>query len=592
MATDGCPHLVKALYNFKGSNNDELNFTKGDIITVTQVVEGGWWEGTLKEVTGWFPSNYVKEYMLDSFRKSQQPVSKHTDFALSVHQEKLELYREMVFCDIVESEANYIQELQNLMQRFLQSLQITDILNEKEFGTLLGNLDELVDCHATLLDELEGLRKKNAKDQRIGGVFMQSASHLKVAHLNYCANHAKAVSVIETHKNALCTFMEVHGAMAPGILLLSSGLSKPFRRLEKYPRLLQELQRHTEGSHVDRGDVQRAISVYKEIADSCTAMRRQKEMELEVLLGNIQGWEGENASKLGEIINMGPVITVTEAQDRKDRYFVLFPHTLVILSVSLHMSSFNYEGKLPLSDIDINKLHSSNRIQNAFVITGKMIQRIIVMCHSRDSMEQWLQLIQQQISISQHPGRVSIPPSSSRGPKTHNNLSHVSQLHITVSQGLPPQPPPPPRQIVVGSSCTRLINTNSVKKTPSQTVSSVERVWKMWSLKPHPPLRSCFALSAKENIVLRRAKAGCKVKEAEEKHYEDDMKMLHVIEAYCSSAKARYTVNSVDLCHLMALRNQGEWVSDQDTDDYANPSSRTTTWCCGTFAIKTVKKFL
>lgn len=31
------------------------------MITVTQVEEGGWWEGTLKEKTGWFPCNYVKE---------------------------------------------------------------------------------------------------------------------------------------------------------------------------------------------------------------------------------------------------------------------------------------------------------------------------------------------------------------------------------------------------------------------------------------------------------------------------------------------------------------------------------------------------
>jgi len=35
---------------------------KGDIVIVTQKEDGGWWEGTLKEKTGWFPSNYVREY--------------------------------------------------------------------------------------------------------------------------------------------------------------------------------------------------------------------------------------------------------------------------------------------------------------------------------------------------------------------------------------------------------------------------------------------------------------------------------------------------------------------------------------------------
>lgn len=53
---------MQAEYSFQGENNDELRFKKGDIITVTQREDGGWWEGTLGEVTGWFPSNYVKEY--------------------------------------------------------------------------------------------------------------------------------------------------------------------------------------------------------------------------------------------------------------------------------------------------------------------------------------------------------------------------------------------------------------------------------------------------------------------------------------------------------------------------------------------------
>lgn len=62
-AMDSSIITVQAQYSFKGSNNDELCFKKGDIITLTQREEGGWWEGTLGDKTGWFPSNYVKEYV-------------------------------------------------------------------------------------------------------------------------------------------------------------------------------------------------------------------------------------------------------------------------------------------------------------------------------------------------------------------------------------------------------------------------------------------------------------------------------------------------------------------------------------------------
>lgn len=60
--------------------------------------------------------------------------------------------------------------------------------------------------------------------------------------------------------------MERSGAITPGILVLTTGLSKPFRRLDKYSAMLQELERHTEKNHPDRGDTQRSVSVYREIA--------------------------------------------------------------------------------------------------------------------------------------------------------------------------------------------------------------------------------------------------------------------------------------------------------------------------------------
>lgn len=40
--------------------------------------------------------------------------------------------------------------------------------------------------------------------------------------------------------------MESKGANSPGILTLTTGLSKPFLRLEKYPTLLIEMERHME----------------------------------------------------------------------------------------------------------------------------------------------------------------------------------------------------------------------------------------------------------------------------------------------------------------------------------------------------------
>ena len=40
--------------------------------------------------------------------------------------------------------------------------------------------------------------------------------------------------------------METRGASSPGILVLTTGLSRPFMRLDKYPTLLKELERHME----------------------------------------------------------------------------------------------------------------------------------------------------------------------------------------------------------------------------------------------------------------------------------------------------------------------------------------------------------
>lgn len=43
--------LVQAIYDYQGENNDELCIAKGDVITVTQAPDGGWFEGTLDGIS-------------------------------------------------------------------------------------------------------------------------------------------------------------------------------------------------------------------------------------------------------------------------------------------------------------------------------------------------------------------------------------------------------------------------------------------------------------------------------------------------------------------------------------------------------------
>lgn len=42
------------------NNEDELTFSKGQLINVLNKDDADWWQGEINGVTGLFPSNYVK----------------------------------------------------------------------------------------------------------------------------------------------------------------------------------------------------------------------------------------------------------------------------------------------------------------------------------------------------------------------------------------------------------------------------------------------------------------------------------------------------------------------------------------------------
>ncbi|XP_032697327.1 rho guanine nucleotide exchange factor 6 isoform X1 [Lontra canadensis] len=506
--------IVKARFNFKQTNEDELSVCKGDIIYVTRVEEGGWWEGTLNGRTGWFPSNYVRE-----IKSSERPLSPKAVKGFETTPLTKNYYT-VVLQNILDTEKDYAKELQSLLVTYLRPLQSNNNLSTVEFTSLLGNFEEICLFQQTLCQALEECSKFPENQHRVGGCLLNLMPHFKSMYLAYCANHPSAVNVLTQHSDDLEQFMESQGASSPGILILTTSLSKPFMRLEKYVTLLQELERHMEDTHPDHQDILKAIIAFKTLMGQCQDLRKRKQLELQILSEPIQAWEGESIKTLGNVLFMSQVmVQYGTCEEKEERYLLLFSSVLIMLSASPRMSGFIYQGKIPVAGMVVTRLDEIEGNDNTFEITGN-IERIVIHCNSSQDFQEWLEQLCRLI----------------RGPASCSSLSKTSSsscsAHSSFSSTGQPRGPLEPPQII--------------------------KPWSLSCLRPAPPLRPSAALGYKERMsyILKESSKSPKTmkkflhkrkterKPSEEEYVirkstaalEEDAQILRVIEAYCASA--------------------------------------------------------
>nr|XP_054303116.1 rho guanine nucleotide exchange factor 7 isoform X2 [Pongo pygmaeus] len=587
--------VVRAKFNFQQTNEDELSFSKGDVIHVTRVEEGGWWEGTLNGRTGWFPSNYVREV-----KASEKPVSPKSGTLKSPPKgfdttAINKSYYNVVLQNILETENEYSKELQTVLSTYLRPLQTSEKLSSANISYLMGNLEEICSFQQMLVQSLEECTKLPEAQQRVGGCFLNLMPQMKTLYLTYCANHPSAVNVLTEHSEELGEFMETKGASSPGILVLTTGLSKPFMRLDKYPTLLKELERHMEDYHTDRQDIQKSMAAFKNLSAQCQEVRKRKELELQILTEAIRNWEGDDIKTLGNVTYMSQVlIQCAGSEEKNERYLLLFPNVLLMLSASPRMSGFIYQGKLPTTGMTITKLEDSENHRNAFEISGdrhklceccvsgrrgslspradsclrisegSMIERILVSCNNQPDLQEWVDHLQKQTKVTSV-GNPTIKP--------HSVPSHTLPSHPVTPSSKHADSKPAPL-----TPAYHTLPHPSHHGTPHTTINwgpleppKTPKPWSLSCLRPAPPLRPSAALCYKEVRSLDRSnsqttdlskspktmkkllpKRKPERKPSDEEFasrkstaaLEEDAQILKVIEAYCTSAKTRQTLNS------------------------------------------------
>ncbi|XP_061660656.1 rho guanine nucleotide exchange factor 7b isoform X3 [Syngnathoides biaculeatus] len=542
----GCGQfLFKARFPFQQTNDNELSLSKGDIINVSRQEEGGWWEGSLNGKTGWFPSNYVRKLKgSDKSLNKPKPGTLRTlpkGFDTSIISKT---YYNEVLQNILEAEYEYLRELQSLLGSYLCNLQPTNRLGGVHISHIQGNLEEISTFQQMLVQSLDEHTKLPECQQRIGGFFLRLMHQMKNLYLAYCANHPSAISVLTQHSEELGEYMESKGSSSPGILTLITSLSKPFTRLERYPTLLKEMDRHMEDQHPDRVDLQTCMASFKNLAAQCQQVRKKKDLELQVLTEPVRNWEGDDIRTLGPVLHMSQATVCSQnCQESRERYLVLFPHTLLFLSASMRMSGFIYQGKMPLSGMLISRIEDREIMRNAFEISGVQCNRMQVACNSQQDLLDWLDLLTKY---------------------THNPAVHTHKTQ-SVCHTLPSLPVTPYQhsESCGGSSASHTLpHLSSYGGSPmwgALEPPSTPSTWSMSCLRPAPPLRPSAALYNKEDMsmspknmkkLLSKRKPERKLSEENltvrksTAALEEDAQILKVIEAYCTSAKTRQTLNS------------------------------------------------
>ncbi|PFX33642.1 Rho guanine nucleotide exchange factor 7 [Stylophora pistillata] len=436
-----------------------------------------------------------------------------------------------------------------LLQNYLKPLQASNVLPAQDIKVLAGNFEEIVQFQQMFF---------NVMDE--------------------CAH------------DELSAFIESKGAPAPGILTLTTSLSNPFRHLGKYPNHMKELERHLEEGHVDELDTKKAIAVFQNLTTSCHETRKRKETELEMLTGTIEGWEEEDISKQGDLILMSQFLIHGENGEVRERSFLLFPNCMIILSVNANACGYKFEKKYGLSDLTIRSLEDSEGILNAFEIKGKVNGDVMKLStnhpHEKNA---WLDAFQppgQSTRARQHSEKCSV---TSPSPWVERNPGSLSER--TYSKSSPPRSDsigsPPNSATPKGSISTsgvhsqsssdgskfRSVSTSHSVATDLTAFSSAPHSpnrkgrWDFSRLRPTPPLRPAYALIAKEDtstahrsmrglLYPSRKKQGRSKSELDDERtnstsgnsrvLEEDMLILRVVESYCTSARARHTLNTED----------------------------------------------
>ncbi|XP_042552688.1 intersectin-2 isoform X1 [Dipodomys spectabilis] len=269
---------VIAMYDYVANNEDELNFSKGQLINVMSKDDPDWWQGEINGVTGLFPSNYVK--MTTDSDPSQQWCA---DLQALDTMQPAERKRQGYIHELIQTEERYMDDLQLVIEVFQKPMAESGFLTEGEMALIFVNWKELIMSNTKLLKALR-VRKKTGGEkmpvQMIGDILEAELSHMQ-AYIRFCSCQLNGAALLQQKTDEDTDFKDFLKKLAcdPRCkgMPLSSFLLKPMQRITRYPLLIRSILENTSQSHVDFASLKLALERAEELCSQVNEGVREKE---------------------------------------------------------------------------------------------------------------------------------------------------------------------------------------------------------------------------------------------------------------------------------------------------------------------------
>uniref|UniRef100_A0A8C6IFS0 Intersectin 2 n=1 Tax=Mus spicilegus TaxID=10103 RepID=A0A8C6IFS0_MUSSI len=269
---------VIAMYDYMANNEDELNFSKGQLINVMNKDDPDWWQGETNGLTGLFPSNYVK--MTTDSDPSQQWCA---DLQALDSMQPTERKRQGYIHELIQTEERYMDDLQLVIEVFQKRMAESGFLTEADMALIFVNWKELIMSNTKLLRALR-VRKKTGGEkmpvQMIGDILAAELSHMQ-AYIRFCSCQLNGATLLQQKTDEDTDFKEFLKKLASDPrckgMPLSSFLLKPMQRITRYPLLIRSILENTPQSHVDHSSLKLALERAEELCSQVNEGVREKE---------------------------------------------------------------------------------------------------------------------------------------------------------------------------------------------------------------------------------------------------------------------------------------------------------------------------